>query len=88
MALLGAIAAVCAALLQSREWRWVVMLRYLLILFTSLGVITAIVNRFYFPGQTAVDVAAVIFPAVFSVYFFRSARVRRVFTETSPESVL
>jgi len=88
IALLPAIAVVCAALLQSREWRWVITLRYLLILFTALGVATAIVNRFYFPGQTAADVAAVIFPAAYSVYFFRSVRVRRVFAESSQESVL
>jgi hypothetical protein len=88
MALLGAIAAVCVALLQSREWRWVVTLRYLLILFTTLGLLSAIVNRFYFPGQTGIDMAAVIFPGGYAIYFFRSARVRRIFAETSPNSVL
>jgi len=81
MVVLPAIAVLGVTVLRTREWRWLVALRYALILFVLLGALCVAVDLRFFPDRTFVDVAALIFPGVYAVYFFVSMRVRGVFRE-------
>jgi hypothetical protein len=78
---LPALALLGAILIGTQEWRWLVALRFTLILYAVLGLACIVVDRFYFPERLALDVGALVFPVVYCIYFFVSMRVRGVFLE-------
>ncbi len=81
MAILPVIAAIGLMLLRTHDWRWVVVLRYSLVIYSLLGAICIGIDLLYFPDRLVLDVGAIIFPAVYTIYFFVSFRVRGVFRE-------
>jgi hypothetical protein len=80
-ATLFALAAIGVMLLRTYEWRWIVVLRYVLILFLVLGALSVAIDYVYFPDVIARDIASLIFPAAYSIYFFVSIRVKSVFID-------
>jgi hypothetical protein len=81
MAILSAIATIGVMLLRTHEWRWVVVLRYTLVIYSLMGAICVAIDWLYFPDRLALDVGALIFPTVYTIYFFVSSRVRSVFLD-------
>ncbi len=81
LATLFALAAIGIMLLRTYEWRWIVVLRYVLLLFLTFGVVSVAIDYIYFPDFVGRDMASLIFPAAYSIYFFVSTRVKSVFLE-------
>lgn len=77
--MLAALAALVVVLLRTRDWRWVVVTRYTLIIFSMFAFLSIGVDCLYFPERTVPDVGTLLFPVVYAMYFKVSARVRRVF---------
>ncbi|HWD00392.1 MAG TPA: hypothetical protein VG456_26730 [Candidatus Sulfopaludibacter sp.] len=76
---LFAVAIIGAMLLRSHAWQWVIILRYALTILCILGVLSVAVDVAYFPNRVGLEVATLIFPAAYLIYFFVSVRVRTVF---------
>jgi hypothetical protein len=77
--ILVALAALAGILVRTRDWRWVVVTRYTLIIFSIFGCLSIGADRLYFPERIVPDVATLMFPVVYAVYFNVSTRVHRVF---------
>lgn len=81
MAVLLVIAAIGAILIRTLDWKWVVVLRYGLILYTALGLASIAADALYFSDRLTVDVSTLIFPVAFTAYFYVSSRVKSVFAD-------
>ena len=66
-------------LLRTYDWEWVVVLRYLLILFTVFSAISAVLDSYFFPSRFQAALTSLAFPIAYSIYFYVSARLRSVF---------
>jgi len=80
-AILIVIAGIGATLLRSHDWRWVVVMRYALILYSILGMLSVGADALYFPDRLTADVATLIFPLAYTIYFYVSSRVKSVFLD-------
>lgn len=76
---LAAVVAACIMLLRTFEWQWLVVLRYLLILYAILGGIQIAVDAFYFSASVPYEVATLASTFGILAYFYVSVRVRQVF---------
>ena len=77
--MLGAVAATGAMSIRTQEWRWLIVLRYALILYSILGMVCVATDLAHFPDRVRADVVTLIFPVVYTIYFYLSRRVRWVF---------
>jgi hypothetical protein len=77
--ILTAVVAACIMLLRTFEWQWLVVLRYLLILYAILGGLQIVVDAFYFSSSVPYEAASLASTFGCLAYFFVSARVRHVF---------
>jgi hypothetical protein len=68
-------------LLRTYDWRWVVVLRYLLILFTAFSAISVVLDSYFFPSRIRAALTSLVFPIAYAIYFFVSTRLRSVFIE-------
>jgi len=80
-AILGAIVVVSFMLLRSFDWRWVQVLRYSLLIYVGLCVVSVVADLIYFEDRAAADIGTLIFPSAFTIYFYVSSRVRSVFRD-------
>jgi len=71
--------AVASILLKRREWRYVGILKLILVVDILVTLFAAGIDVFYFPENLAFDFLSLIWPAVWLPYFLRSTRVRHVF---------
>jgi len=78
-AILATIAGIGVMLIRTCEWQWVVVMRYALIIYSMLGLASVGADLLYFPDRIGVDVATLIFPVVYTAYFYVSSRVKSVF---------
>jgi hypothetical protein len=76
-----AIAGAGFMLLRTYDWKWVVVLRYLLILFTAFSAISVVVDSYFFPSRFQAALTSLAFPIAYAIYFFVSTRLRSVFIE-------
>jgi hypothetical protein len=67
--------------LRTFEWQWLVVLRYLLILYAILGGLQIAVDALYLSSSVRHEVAGFASTCGMLAYFYRSVRVRRVFGE-------
>jgi hypothetical protein len=67
------------ALLRSRNWGWVMRIRWILAADIVAGIVAVLIDAKFFPDNLFFDVYGLIFPSIFLPYLFRSERVRRVF---------
>jgi hypothetical protein len=81
--LLAAIAAICMLLAETREWRWIVGLRYALATYAFLTILKLPVDMYCAPSAVNRDAMSLAFPVVWMGYFSVSVRVRKVFREKS-----
>ena len=81
VAILVTIAVVGVMLMRTYEWRWVIVLRYALVIFAIFGCLSVGTDVFYFPERVATDVGTLIFPVAYAIYFNVSTRVRSVFRD-------
>lgn len=79
--LLAAVAAICMLLAETREWRWIVGLRYALATYAFLTVLKLPVDMYCAPATLNRDAMSLAFPVVWMAYFAVSGRVRKVFLE-------
>jgi hypothetical protein len=68
-------------LIRTFEWRWVLVIKYTLIIYVIFGCFSVAADVAYFPTRTAADVGTLIFPTVYAFYFNVSLRVRSVFRD-------
>ena len=59
----------------------VIALRYALIIYSIFGAVCVAADLLFFPNRIVLDVAALIFPVAYTLYFFASSRVRKVFVD-------
>jgi hypothetical protein len=76
---LTTLVAACIMLLRTFEWQWLVMLRYLLILYAILGGLKIAVDTIYFSSSVPSEVATLVSTCGCLAYFYISVRVRHVF---------
>jgi hypothetical protein len=81
VAILVTIAVVGVMLMRTYEWRWVIVLRYALVIFAIFGCFSVGADFLYFPERVATDVGSLIFPVAYAIYFNISTRVRSVFQD-------
>jgi hypothetical protein len=81
--LLAALAAICMLLAETREWHWIVSLRYALATYAFLSVLKLPVDMYCAPSSVNRDAMSLAFPVVWMGYFSVSVRVRKVFREKS-----
>jgi hypothetical protein len=81
IAILAAVAAIGVMLIRTYEWRWVIVMRYALIIYSVLGIVSVAADFIFFPERVSVDTATLIFPIAYTIYFYVSSRVRSVFLD-------
>jgi hypothetical protein len=72
-------AIIATILLKTREWKWIKVLRAILVVDLCWSSISCIIDIVYFPNSLALNFMSLIWPLIWLPYFFRSERVRRVF---------
>jgi hypothetical protein len=80
-AILAGIAGIGIQLVRTFEWRWVIALRYALVLSSMFAGAAVAIDLLYFPGRTRPDIFTLLTTCSYTVYFFVSGRVRRVFLD-------
>lgn len=81
VATLITLAALGVMLMRTYDWRWVLVIKYTLIIFAIFGGISVAADLRFFPSRVAADVGLLIFPVAFAIYFNVSVRVRGVFRD-------
>jgi hypothetical protein len=80
-AVMLAIAGVGLMLLWTYDRKWIVVLRYLLILLAVFSAISVLLDSYYFPSRVQAAVNSLGFPVGYAIYFSVSTRVRSVFID-------
>ena len=68
-------------LLRTYDLKWVLVLRYLLILLTAFTGISVVLDSHLPPLRFQAALTSLVFPTAYAIYFFVSKRVRSVFIE-------
>lgn len=76
---IASLVVVAVLLLRTRDWRWVRVMRAILVGDILFGLLGLAIDTVHFPNSVFFDVYGLIFPSIFLPYLIVSKRVERVF---------